>query len=318
MHHNESINTHGSAILPADLPSTETLIMSITTARDNEWTFVSHKRPGKSQSNKKNLHKTASVKYFLNSPEELAKVNAMPIQQTDIQKMLATINNFRGKWSQSVQGQLMKELLVQQFRGRRVIGNAIVTGLGSFHPAARNDPYRGCWQLAVFLETVKVLVSLYTDPSNGPEGASAPMYAQDPVFTFFDKALLQEVDIIVLPGSEAVENCIDSTFLFVPFVGANAIFYNILPGRSPLLYIGSDIEDIMDKFGLDNLAKISDDRQSLANQSRLVGRSFLERRQRLAVDFNGLGETALYGMAAFVRQDNDDDEAEDAVAIDAG
>lgn len=286
--------------------------MSNPAAPDDEWTFVSRRRPIKANKPKRGHYqkqaKSTAVKYFLDDPEELAKVNAMPIHRPDIQKLLATIKNFRAKWSDSIQGRRLQDVLIEQLRGGPKIENAVVTGLGSFNPAARNDPYRGCWQLAVFLETVKLLLPT----------AHVPMYAQDPVFTLFDESLLLELDIVILPGYDAVGKCNDYTFLFVPFVEASAIFNHILPSRNPLLYIGSDVESIVDNFSTNHLAENTVERNNLAKQSRKVGGNFLQHRRKVAIDFNGFGEAALYGMAAFIRKADLEDEAEDDVGVDGG
>jgi SRR1 len=75
-----------------------------------------------------------------------------------------------------------------------------------------------------------------------------PVWAQDPVFTEIDRKVLEDMGISMLPVPDAVAMVDERTLLFVPFVDAVVLLPEILNGKDPALYVGSDIEEIVERL----------------------------------------------------------------------
>jgi SRR1 protein len=143
------------------------------------------------------------------------------------------------------------ELFVDESRVQRVV----IAGLGNLDGTTERDVWRATWQVAVLLEIADALGPLGGEGIKGDNDEQVKraghlaMWAQDPAFTATDEVILEGLGIKVMAVPHAVK-CIDSrTLLFVPFVDGVVLLPEILGGKDPAVYVGSDIEEVIEKMG---------------------------------------------------------------------
>jgi hypothetical protein len=227
--------------------------MSSKSSETDEWKIVTHKRITSKHKKTTRPTKTKSTRHVHSQrlPEPLPIDEGVPVVQADIEKAIATIKTFRSRWAESIHAKQLNTALQDQVTG---ISTAVIAGLGNLDPTAIRDRFRASWQLAVFLEILGNLPAYSAVPAEHDE-RKVPVYAQDPAFTSFDRALLSRLHVTVLHGSGAVDKCDSTAFLFVPFVDAVVLLPQILKDRDPVVYVGSDIAEVMDRMSMKGYAE---------------------------------------------------------------
>jgi hypothetical protein len=143
------------------------------------------------------------------------------------------------------------ELFADESRLQRVV----IAGLGNLDGSAERDMWRATWQVAVLLEIVTALGMRGDEGTQGDSDEQVEsaehfaMWAQDPAFTATDEAILEGLGIKVMAVPHAMERIDSRTLLFVPFVDGVVLFPEILGGKDPAVYVGSDIEEVVEKMG---------------------------------------------------------------------
>jgi hypothetical protein len=229
--------------------------MSTKSSENDEWKLVIHKKhPAKKKSKSNPSIEKARRKHMHSVAEVQSTDPNIPVNQADIQRSLVTIKTFRSRWSESPQAARLQSEITS--RGLSV-STAIIAGLGNLDPTAIRDRFRASWQLAIFLEIISSITqnTKTSSSTNHVKEIKVPIYAQDPAFTSFDKALLSSLNITVLPGSEAINKSDGNTFLFVPFVDAVVLLPELLKDRDPIVYVGSDICEVVERMGLKGYAE---------------------------------------------------------------
>jgi hypothetical protein len=166
---------------------------------------------------------------------------------------------------------------------------AVLVGLGELD-AAVNNGMRGPWQLALFLNSVEFMekelesrqavdaddisgeaentkfhkngnedTTEDTEMSNrqGEDRKEAKqgtikLYAQDPQFGKLEKDILTSYGFTIVETPEIRHHITPTTFLFAPFVEWTVLIPQIIGARDPFLYIGSDMDVIIEVLTLMN------------------------------------------------------------------
>jgi flagellar biosynthesis protein FliQ len=205
---------------------------------EDEWTLVTSKKPHKSTP--RTLISQNHTQTYATSPAE--SVNSKEVGRAHarlnrcIEKLKDTsfVSHVRSSFGSSHPGLLLKSQCPTR---------AVIAGLGNLDGTADRDVWRATWQLAVFLQILEGLSG-----HNENEASQLPIYAQDPAFTATDSQVLADLSISVVPVPDAITQVDERTLLFVPFVDVVVLLPEILKGKDPLIYIGSDITDIIEKI----------------------------------------------------------------------
>jgi hypothetical protein len=137
--------------------------------------------------------------------------------------------------------------------------SVVIAGLGNLDSTAERDVWRATWQVAVLLEIIDALSIGGEEGLKGDEQGKEDenrrraalkgklsMWAQDPAFTPTDVVVLGDLGIEVVPIPQAVERIDSRSLVFVPFVDGVVLLPEILGNRDIGVYIGSDIEEVVD------------------------------------------------------------------------
>jgi hypothetical protein len=226
---------------------------------NNEWSVVTKKRPHK------NLSKRGTFQHH-HSPSENSSLLSSPVDSEGVSRAHSRINNclkqmrstnFTSQARTTITSSVPALLDPLQQPNRIVIA-----GLGNLDDATNRDAWNAAWQLAALLELLHAFVAESNEADDdGEEGgcmalvSTLPMCAQDPAFTETDVRILADLGISVLPVPDAVELVDDRTLLFVPFVDAVVLLPEILNGKDPSVYVGSDIEEVVEKLSEEGYAE---------------------------------------------------------------
>jgi hypothetical protein len=227
--------------------------MSNKSSENDEWKIVTHKRVTSKYKTTRAAKSKLAARHVHSQrlPESLPVDESVYVVPADTEKAIATIETFQTRWAESVHAKQLNTALRDQVNG---ISTAVIAGLGNLDPTAIRDRFRASWQLAVFLEILGNLKVYLSTPAGYAE-RKVLVYAQDPAFTSFDRALLSRLEISVSQGSGAVDRCDSNSLLFVPFVDAVVLLPQIIKDRDPAIYVGSDIAEVMDRMSMKGYAE---------------------------------------------------------------
>lgn len=167
-------------------------------------------------------------------------------------------------------------------------------GLGTFSGRSKDRSYRRLsrmLQLVFFLDIVNFLQATTNQPPK-----ALKLYAQEPDFQPLDRQFLSNLAVQVLPCPQAVECIGVNTFLYTPYLDWKVTLVS-LAGRDPLLYVGVDINNMIDTVADSDAfdyCVLSEERVGKAGATRgkdaaaigTVAARFLVGREGIALDAN--------------------------------
>jgi len=281
--------------------------------QDDGWKVVSHRKTNKQapKSGRSNPHangghshgQTANSSHSHNPPAKRVHSHDSTTKSGDthqhpswdpteatpanIKRSVSRINRYRDDFPNIDEGRQCVAALAN-LNPFPNLTNAIIMGLGPLDPNAPRAVDRAQKQLAMFLIIVDLL------------GITGPRYAWDPAFNDYDIAVLKEFNIEVREG--ALGKSTPQTFLMVPFVDAVVLVPEILWQSECGLYVGTNVEMIVDvccEAGYSDSVQVS---KELVSQTIHAGQFWLKGRKLISLGMTYANVDAAYlGLVGFVR-----------------
>ncbi|TKA67875.1 hypothetical protein B0A49_07251 [Cryomyces minteri] len=191
----------------------------IETITSDGWTVVAHINPSASVINHSERETSTGVRYILPG--------------LTLERLQSDYDRARVQWQDGECHTRLTEILS---RTTWDVEHAVCLGVGSFSVDTQNR-WRSLWQLVAFTSIVSAV----------SKGSTAiKIWAQDPCFTSLDTEFLESLGITVVQHPQAKQHITEKTFLYAPFVDWSITLDFALDETDPSLYIGTDIEQIMD------------------------------------------------------------------------
>jgi hypothetical protein len=200
------------------------------------------------------------------------------VKDLTAEKLLSEFKSLQERWKDTAVAKQIREL-----SGKRswAVKEAVCIGIGSFSRDWAHR-YRSLWQLVLFVDVVKYL---------GTE-EEMKMYAQDPAFTPLDIDFLALLNITTTKTGIEEHITIES-FVFSPFVDWFILLPMFLKGKDPAFYVGNEILDDYATYAQ------SDEKKGNLEESNAIGKSFLEKRDKIKLSEFEEHAHALNGMVIY-------------------